>query len=137
MRTGINRPWTSVEQNRLVELRTQGLTLEACARFLDRHPKTVERYAPKVQPAWSERELQLMCTLRALGRDWEYVAQALGRSVQACKCRMHRHRRWVLSDPRRVVAMRVLAWCFNPGKVLAAIRRHRLIDRLIEEKRAS
>jgi len=118
-------PW-EIETVRL--MRWIGYTMAEMATLLQRTERQIERHVPIIQPRWTEEELQLMCDMRFSGKTYAEIGAKLGRSPQACKNKMLRHREWVLADPRRAAFLRLMYLLKRPGRLLAQMRRADLVS---------
>lgn len=115
--------WEEWEIQSVRLMRWIGYTQPQIGQVMQMTVRQVERYAPKLKPYWTNEEMQLMCDLRAQGKTFKEIAKVLGRSENAVKAKMVRHRAWVLSDPERVVFLHIMHLLQNPGKLLRYLRR--------------
>lgn len=115
--------WEEWEIQSVRLMRWIGYTQPQIGQVMQMTVRQVERYAPKLKPYWTNEEMQLMCDLRAQGKTFKEIAKVLGRSENAVKAKMLRHRAWVLSDPERVVFLHIMHLLQNPGKLLRYLRR--------------
>lgn len=114
-------------------MRWIGYTMREIAVVLDRTEKQVERQICSrkigtVQPRWTEEELQIACDMRLEGKTYAEIGRKLGKSAQAVKIKMLRHRRWVLENPERAAFLRIMSWMKDPGKFLAHLRKTDLVS---------
>lgn len=135
------RPWTEAEQQKLASLLGQGLSLRECGRILGRDHHTIRRYVapglftPRPQP-WTEKERDMLVRLHAVGRSLDYIARRLGRSKGAVERMLCRHKKQVRDNPAMRRVMQVLAFCFDPGRVLKAVRDSDILPELAERDNA-
>lgn len=108
------RAWTSREESRLVQLRSQGATLDEIAARLPRRTRSaVARrvaelvedgllapgaHAPLSHRPWSQEEDELLTVLRRASKTPEEIAQALGRTVPSVKSRLAQRARKAAAD---------------------------------------
>lgn len=122
--------WEPWEIETIKLMRWIGYTMAEMAVLLRRTERQIERHVPRIKPRWTDEELQLMCDMRAMGKTYEEIATKLGRSAQACKLKMMRHRAWVLSNPERAAFLRIMHWLRDPGRLLAHMRRTDMVARV-------
>lgn len=114
-------------------MRWIGYTMREIASVLDRTEKQVERQICSrkigmVRPRWTDEELQIACDMRLEGKTYAEIGKRLGKSAQAVKIKMLRHRRWVLENPERAAFLRIMSWMKDPGKFLAHLRKTDLVS---------
>lgn len=124
------RTWQPWEIETVKLMRWIGYTMAEMAVLLRRTERQIERHVPIIQPRWTDEELQIMCDMRAMGATYEEIGKRLGRSPQACKNKMLRHKEWVLSNPERAAFLRILHWIRNPGRLLSHMRRTDMVARV-------
>ncbi len=122
--------WEEWEVETVRLMRWIGYTMREMAMLLQRTERQIERHVPIIQPRWTEDELQMMCDMRFAGKTYAEIGAKLGRSPQACKNRMLRHREWVLSDPERAAFLRLVYLFRRPGKLLRMMRNNDMVGRL-------
>lgn len=121
------RKWEPKDTEMLLKLREAGFTQRQCMAIMRWSYSTIERWLKAAgvtcaRRRWTEREKAAMVRLRAMGKSCKEIAKRLKRTPGAIKVAMSRYRQKVRNDPHRRLALRILAFCSNPGRVLKAIR---------------
>ena len=115
-------------------MRSCGLTGREIARQIGRSKTVVyKKLNLNFSPNWTEEEKQKVIDMRAKGKPYRKIAKHICRSEAAARIFMCRHRKAVISDPRKRQVLRFLMLAFkhtkDPGKALVAIRKSNLLGR--------
>lgn len=154
-RTGRVKPkpadgiWTDKELDKLSELLREGLTYGAIAERLGRSLPSVDRRVAKMRREvsrdapdlarrmyrarqWMDDEKDLLIRLHCRGWSAERIGKRLDRTPGAVRTALCRHRKLANSDPKFRVVMTVLEFCFDPARVLRAVRDSGIVPELTE-----
>lgn len=86
----------------------------------------------RVEKNWSERELSKMTEWRLEGVSYAEIGQRLHRPENSARIKMHRHRKEVLSDPKKRIVLYYLTKAFrlerDPRLALKALRKARIFE---------
>lgn len=142
--------WTDEQLDEFSESFRAGLTYRAIAKRVGRNVPSVERQVAKMRREmardspklaarlyrrrpWPDDEKDLLIRLRCQGWSAERIAKRLGRTPNAVNVALCRHRKLANSDPKFQVVATVLEFCFDPGRVLRAVRDSGIVPALTED----
>jgi len=131
LRTKKRRPrFATDREKQLIPLLRRRFTIKECMKITGRSHSTIERHSPKARPfrRWTEAEKAKALNMRTQGRTYGQIAEKLGRSRKSVEIFFCRLRKEAREDPDRLIALKVLAFCMNPARVLRAVKDAGLVE---------
>jgi len=129
------KKWREKDDKILYLLLKDGFTHRQCAKILRCSHMTINRHTPDEfrrrkgnLRRWTPEEKEKLILYYSRGWGYDKIAKKLGRSENAVKIQICRHRKRVMSDPKKVAVMKVLTFCMSPSRILQAVRESGLID---------
>lgn len=126
--------WRPEEIEHALEMRAQGKTFEEIGALVGRSAAAVRVRLSRIrhpeQPwwSWTQDEKERAIGLHAAGWSAERIGCKLKRPPRGVRCIIARHRAAVLADPRKRRVLQALSFATDPGRILAALRKARILE---------
>lgn len=131
--------YTPEEVELLLELYGKGLMPSEIAEYLPRHSAgsiswKLREYGCRSGPRlWTDEEKEIMVRMLVRGATYKQIGDKLGRSARAVEAQNLRRRKRAKEDKRFQAATKALEFCFDPVRVLKAVRDSQIVPHLLEE----